>query len=732
MNRADILSPLFASIENLKSVGAQRQKLLEKLCDGKRILDLLAHAPKDHRKRLKLESISQIAEQKNLHKINVDDSNIIKENIAVEKDTQLKHIAIVLTIIEHIPPPRERLPYRIVCQDEDNTEIELLWFKLYNKNIKQQLPPEKKITVCGAITYYQGKPQITHPERILPESEFEKLNVSEPQWRLTQGITRALLVKALDAAVLFVPNLPEWLPDKLVEKYSYPNFRTALENLHKGEPPESNRARERLAYDELLAHQISLNIVTENLTKHKNIDRRHINHSQLQNYEQKVENIINEFHKQLLFEPTQAQKQAVDDVKKDLKGEYPMLRLLQGDVGSGKTYVAACAMLAAIVDGAQAVLMVPSEMLARQHEESFNKWLKPLGIKVTLLCASINKNSKEAAIKDIASGVAQIIIGTHALFQQDVIYKKLKLAVIDEQHKFGVYQRVALTEKAKSVDLLVMSATPIPRTLMLSVWGGINYSCLEEKPKGRKMITTKAISTKRINEVINAVERWRGLGEKIYWVCPHIKDSEVESNVVSIEERVEKLTTKFSYKVVASMHAQMSAQAREKALQQFVQGEADILVATTMIEVGIDIPKARAIVIENAEHFGLAQLHQLRGRVGRDEKQARCILLYDPQVNDVAKARLNILRQTQDGFKIAEEDWRLRGSGDTLGVRQSGLPQFLFADLSEHNHLAQITAQHAKKIIEQSTKLDINKREALRLLLELFQKNEALKTLSAA
>ena len=732
MNRPDTLSPLFAPIANLKGVGEQRQKALEKLCEGDKILNLLAHSPKTHRERLKLKSIVELAEQKNLHEINTNDSDVINTDIIENKEAQIPAIAIVLTILEHIPPARHRLPYRIVCFDESNEKIELLWFKLYSQNLKQQFPPTKKITVCGSITYYQGKPQITHPERLLPESEFENLNTSEPQWRLTQGITRPLLIKALDEAIKAVPSLPEWLPYQLIEKYSYPNFRTAVKNLHKGTELDSKRARERLAYDELLAHQISLNMVKRNWNKHKNI-----NNNCLQNSEQKTESILNQFHKQLLFEPTQAQKQAVDDIKKDLKGEYPMLRLLQGDVGSGKTYVAACAMLQAISNDGQAVLMVPTDLLARQHEKSFNKWLEPLGVKVTLLSASINKNSKLEAIKDIAEGTAQIIIGTHALFQQDIKYKKLKLAVIDEQHKFGVYQRVALTEKNKSMNLLVMSATPIPRTLMLAVWGGIDCSRLKQKPAGRKHIITKAISTKRIDEVILALEKWRAQGDKIYWVCPHIKDSEVENitsvdNITSVQQRVKSLAEKFSHKVVASMHAQMSIQAREKAMQQFSEGEADILVATTMIEVGIDIPEARVIVIENAEHFGLAQLHQLRGRVGRDEKQARCILLYDSQANDIAKARINIMRKTQDGFDIAEEDWRLRGSGDTLGVRQSGLPQFLFADLSEHNYLAQITANHAKKIVEQSAQLNINEREALRLLLALFQKNEALMTLNAA
>ena len=727
MIRPNMLSPLFASIANLKGIGAQRQKALEKLCEGNRVLDLLAHSPKNHRERLKLKSIADIAEQKSLHKVNIGEANITKVNLVKEKEPQITAVAIVLTVLEHIPPPRSNLPYRIVCQDENNETIELLWFKLYKQNLKQQFPPTKKITVCGAITYYQGKPQITHPERILEAHEFENLNTSEPQWRLTQGITRTLLIKALEAAINVVPQMPEWLPHKLIEKYSYPNFCTAIKILHKGGEQDSNHARARLAYDELLAHQISLNIVKRNWNKGKNI-----NHNHSQNYDEKILNIINQFHKQLPFEPTKAQKQAVDDIKKDLKGEYPMLRLLQGDVGSGKTYVAACAMLCAIVEGGQAVLMVPTELLARQHQQAFNKWFEPLDIKVTLLCASINKSSRLTAIKNIAEGEAQIIIGTHALFQQDIIYKKLKLAVIDEQHKFGVYQRVALAEKAKSVDLLVMSATPIPRTLMLAVWGTINCSRLAQKPAGRKEIITKAISIKRINEVIIALEKWRNDGEKIYWVCPYIKDNENQSNVISVQQRVKKLTEKFSHKVIAAMHAQMPMQEREDAIQKFAQGEADILVATTMIEVGIDIPKARVIVIENAELFGLAQLHQLRGRVGRDEKQARCILLYDGQANDIARARIKIMREIQDGFTIAEKDWSLRGSGDTLGIRQSGMPQFLFADLSQHNYLAQITAQHAKKIIEQSAQLNLNEREALRLLLALFQKNEALMTLNAA
>ena len=418
-----------------------------------------------------------------------------------------------------------------------------------------------------------------------------------------------------------------------------------------------------------------------------------------------------------------------------------MLRLLQGDVGSGKTYVAACALLCATAEGGQGVLMAPSDLLARQHVATLQGWFAPLEIEVALLCGSLARKEREKALQRIESGEASVVVGTHALFQQGVRYRDLRLAVIDEQHRFGVYQRAALSSKSVAPDVLVMSATPIPRTLMLSVWGGIALSRLDEKPAGRQPIETRTVSLGRIEEVLSAVERWHSAGDKIYWVCPVIEEDSssvakeistegVSPRIVSVEERVRVLRSRFSADTVVFLHSKLSSDKRAESLRRFVSGDACILVATTMIEVGIDIPSARAIVIENAEHFGLAQLHQLRGRVGRDGGAGRCLLLFDGGAGEEARSRLSILRETEDGFRIAEEDWRLRGSGDPLGVRQSGLPRFLFVDFAEHYGMAKLAAEQARVCVQRDPWL--RGEEVLRLLLALFEQGESLEMIEAA
>ena len=557
----------------------------------------------------------------------------------------------------------------------------------------------------------------------MPEQDFKILPEGEPQWRLTLGISREILLKAISQAVSITPDLPEWLPEKLINKYSYPNFKTAIKNLHLGSETQSNIARARLAYDELLAHQLTLNIAKKNWVKKESPNHK-------KNDRQKTESILKLFHKNLPFKPTADQIQAVKEIQSDIESSQRMLRLLQGDVGSGKTYVAACAIIYAIANNAQAAIMAPTDLLARQHLHSLNKWFDSLNIKIVLLAASITKSEKKQAIDSIASGQAKVIIGTHALFQQNIIYQKLNLVVIDEQHKFGVLQRVAMAEKAKSLNILAMSATPIPRTLMLAVWGGINCSRIQSMPFAKKNIITKIIDSNRIDEVILAIKRWREKDEKIYWVCPHINNNS-ENYIASVQQRTKYLISKFSEQNVIPLHAKIPSLEREKALQKFSESKNSILVATTMIEVGIDITNARVIVIENAELFGLAQLHQLRGRVGRDGKQAKCLLLYDKNATSIAKERLNILRETQDGFVIAEHDWRLRGSGDTIGYRQSGLPQFLFADLKIHNNLAQNAAQHAEKLINQISQINDTQKKTLRILMTIFKNNNNSQTIEA-
>ena len=720
--RPTLLNPLFAPLSTLKGVGPQRLPALEKLCAENRILNLLAHAPRKHRPRYKIQSISELP---------------------TTHETP-PHIAIVLSIARHIPPATPRLPYRILCADNSNNTIELLWFKAQSSTMQARMPEGAKRTVCGSLSEYQGKAQLAHPEQILPEQAFPNIPENEPQWRLTHGITRYTLKKLLAQALERVPNLPEWHPEQFLQANAYPSFRQAIFDLHTAEQEKSRRAHARLAYDELFAHHLALALVKRHWGhKNKRKNKEQEKEDKLSTATQRLE----AFHQNLPFQPTAAQQRAVLEIRNDIEAEASMLRLLQGDVGSGKTYVAACALLCATAEAGQGVLMAPSDLLARQHVATLQEWFAPLGIEVALLCGSLAKKEREKTLERIESGAVSVVVGTHALFQKGVLYRDLRLAVIDEQHRFGVYQRAALLSKSSSPDVLVMSATPIPRTLMLSVWGGIALSRLDEKPAGRQPIETRTVSLGRIEEVLSAVARWRSAGDKIYWVCPTITESEPDSGlesglengssvarvvtkVVSVEERVRILRSRFSSSSVVFLHSKLSSDKRAESLQRFVSGDADILVATTMIEVGIDIPSARAIVIENAEHFGLAQLHQLRGRVGRDGGAARCLLLFDGAAGEEARSRLSILRETQDGFRIAEEDWRLRGSGDLLGVRQSGLPQFLFVDFGEHYGLARAAAEQARVCVARDPWL--RGEGDLRLLLALFEQGESLEMVEAA
>ena len=706
-----LLRPLFAPLSILKGIGPRRLPALEKLCGENRILNLLAHAPKRHQPRYKLRHLGDLPQT---------------------HDTPPR-IAIVLRVVRHLPPSNSKLPYRIFCADTNENTIELLWFRANAAAMHTRMPEGATRTVCGSLSEYLGKAQLVHPEHILPESAFADLPTLEPQWRLTHGITRPILKKLLLQALERVPVLPEWQPAPLLQARAYPSFRQALFDLHTAEEDKSRRAHARLAYDELFAHHLALALVKRHWGQRQRRGTK-ADHAA-------AEQRLAAFHARLPFQPTAAQLRAVLDIRNDMETEERMLRLLQGDVGSGKTYVAACALLCATAAAGQGVLMAPSDLLARQHVATLQEWCAALGIEVALLCGSLAKKEREKALLDIESGAASIVVGTHALFQKGVRYRDLRLVVIDEQHRFGVYQRAALLSKAGSPDVLVMSATPIPRTLMLSVWGGIAISRLDEKPAGRKPVETRLISLTRIEEVLSAVERWRAAGDKIYWVCPAIVENEPSiarddsamrgsTGVVSVEERVRLLRSRFSAGSVVFLHSKLSASMRAESLRRFACGDASILVATTMIEVGIDIPAARAMVIENAEHFGLAQLHQLRGRVGRGEEVARCLLLFDEGASEEARARLSILRGTEDGFRIAEEDWRLRGSGDPLGVRQSGLPSFLFVDFAEHYGMAKVAAEQARRCVERDPWL--RGEGGVRLLLTLFEQGGSLAMIEAA
>ena len=432
------------------------------------------------------------------------------------------------------------------------------------------------------------------------------------------------------------------------------------------------------------------------------------------------------------FALTGAQQRVIKEIRQDLFSEDKMIRLLQGDVGAGKTVVSLAALLIVCEGNYQGVLMAPTDILAGQHYKAFEKMLAGTNIRIELLTGREKGKKRVNILERLALGEIDILIGTHAVFTEDVQYKNLALVVIDEQHKFGVQQRLQLTKKQRGVNLLVMTATPIPRTLALTSYGDMDISILDEKPKNRQPIETKVISVDKVFDIIHKLdEKIKSSPKKVqvYWVCPLVQESE-KMDLMAAEKRFEELKEVFGDKV-GMVHGKMKGAEKDEVMERFKKGELSVLVSTTVIEVGVDVPSASVMVIEHAERFGLAGLHQLRGRVGRGSEKSVCLLLYGKQLSETGRARLKVMRESENGFVIAEEDLRLRGAGDLLGVKQSGLPQFKMADLSVHQHLLKTAAQDAKMILSQDPYLESERGKALRILLYLFQKDSEILTLKA-
>jgi ATP-dependent DNA helicase RecG len=626
---------------------------------------------------------------------------------------------LTVTVGAHVAPRVKRLPYRVRCSDESG-EIELVFFHAKTDYLKTLLPVGQKRVVSGKVELFRDMLQMTHPDHIGTLEELARLQAVEPVYPLTAGLTAKPLAKAIRDAIERAPDLAEWIEPGFREAKGWASWRESLRAAHaptsEADLSPETLARSRLAYDELLANQLALALIR--MRQRKLPGRPILGDGRLSS----------PVMASLPFTLTSSQTAALEDIRGDMAAPYRMLRLLQGDVGSGKTVVAFLAMLTAVEAGHQAALMAPTEILARQHLATIEPLAKAAGVSVALLTGREKGKARAQIFEGLASGAIKLAIGTHALFQEEVEFADLALAVVDEQHRFGVHQRLALAEKAEAgADVLVMTATPIPRTMMLTVYGDLDVSRLTEKPAGRKPIDTRAIPLERLEEVVAAVARAVKDKARVYWVCPLVAESEAV-DLAAAEERHAVLAKRFGARV-GLVHGRMKGAEKDKVMAAFAAGEIDIFVATTVIEVGVDVPEATVMVIEHAERFGLAQLHQLRGRVGRSERPSTCLLLYAAPLRETARARLTILRETDDGFRIAEEDLRLRGAGELLGTRQSGLPEFRLADLARHETLLAAARDDAELLLQRDPELSGPRGKAVRTLLYLFERDAVVGTL---
>jgi ATP-dependent DNA helicase RecG len=760
---ADPLTPLFAPLTSLRGIGPAVAGLIARVCGGDRLIDLLFHMPESYLDRR------------------------YRPTIRDARPGQVATLAV--EVVRHERPSNSRQPWRIVVKDATGT-AELVFFKFTRE---AQMPPGAQLLVSGKAESFNGRLTIPHPEHVVPADHPERLPAIEPVWPLTAGLWPRQVGSAVTQAVGRLPPLPEWHDRSLVQRERWPSFEAALRmvqvpegedpaaqqasrpvgsagaatsaqplDVAAGEPqtgslrngsapnralapapaamdrasapmdqasdPASNprpaslnavqaqaaKARARLAYDELLAGQVALAVIRGRVRTRPGrplVGDSHLRAKALERFG---------------FPLTESQTKALAEIDMDLASPRRMLRLLQGDVGSGKTLVALLAILRAVEAGRQAALMAPTEVLAKQHHRTLSRLCPE---PVALLTGSIKGRERTRILRALKDGSIRIVVGTHALFQDAVAYRDLALAVIDEQHRFGVDQRMSLGAKGDLTDVLVMTATPIPRTLVLTQWGEMDVSRLTGKPAGRQPIRTTLHSLGTMPDLLDGVGRMLERGSQIYWVCPLVAESEA-LDLAAAEDRFAALAARFGDRVGLA-HGQQSPEVRDAALAAFAAGTVRLLVATTVVEVGVDVPQASVMVIEHAERFGLAQLHQLRGRVGRGSAASFCLLLHEDWVNDTARRRLMLLRDTDDGFLIADEDFRLRGGGDVLGTRQAGAPGFRLADPVEHEPLLYMAHKDAQVLLSRDPKLTSERGKAVRVLLRVFERSAAMMTLTA-
>ncbi len=703
--RPEVFNPLFASAESLTGIGPRLVVLLRKalrLPPGvtePRVVDLLWHLPTG--------AIDRRAEP--------TIAGAVPGTIATFQVRVLKHFA----------PPRGNMkaPYKVRAED-DTGRIDLVFFHAERKFIERQLPVGEIRFVSGRVEKYGETIQMAHPDYIVEPERRGDLPFIEPVYPLTAGLSGKVLGKAQRQTAERFPVMPEWQQDDWLKARGWPSANDAVLRLHKpsdaADVSSGGGPWQRLAYDELLAGQLALGLVRDNLRSRP---------GRSTTGDGRCRAAIAE---SLPFSLTNSQRLALKEIADDMASPTRMLRLLQGDVGSGKTLVALMAMAIAVESGGQAAMMAPTEVLARQHVETIAPLAEKAGLRLGLLTGREKGKARAAVLENLASGEIDILIGTHALFQPDVAFRDLAFVVIDEQHRFGVHQRLALQAKGgeHGVNVLVMTATPIPRTLLMTHYGDLDVSRLTEKPAGRKPVTTTLVAQDRLEEVIDGLKRAVAQGAQIYWVCPLIESSEV-TELAAAEERHAHLSQFFGDKV-GLLHGAMTGPAKDKVMEAFTEKKLSILVATTVIEVGVNVPNASIMVIEHAERFGLAQLHQLRGRVGRGSRQSFCVLLYKAPLGETARSRLEMMRETEDGFLIAEKDLELRGGGEVLGARQSGMPEFRVAEVPNFPDLLAAARDDAKMVLAKDPKLTSPRGEALRLLLYLFECDEAVRLFRAA
>jgi ATP-dependent DNA helicase RecG len=699
--RPALLNPLFAPVTSLSGVGPKQDKLFRYLLgrdETPRLVDLLLHLP------------SSVIDRRARPKIR----NAVPGTV----------VTLEVTVDRHRPsPPRNaRAPYLVYASD-DTGDVVLTFFRAKADYVEKLLPVGAKRYVSGTLQMYDGVPQIVHPDRVVDEAGFAKLSGIDPVYPLTEGLALGSLRRAIAQALQKLPDLPEWISPEIIRRCKFPPVKEALNRIHI--PVELSDILpdgpfwSRLAFDELLAGQLALALVRAQLRRPAG--DRHAGDGHLRR------KLIDA----LPYALTSSQREAAAAIAEDLKQPVRMLRLLQGDVGSGKTVVALLAAAAVVEVGKQAALMAPTEILARQHIKTITPLAERAGLRVAILTGREKGKERRDILARLEAGEIDFLVGTHALIQDDVIFKSLALAVVDEQHRFGVRERLALTSKGEAVDVLVLSATPIPRTLVMTYFGDMDISELREKPAGRQPIDTRAVPMSRLAEVMDAVGRAIDKGKRVYWIVPLVEESEaMEVALTDAEQRFASLKERFGDKV-GLVHGKMKGADKDRTMAQFAAGEINLLVATTVVEVGVDVPEATIMVIENAERFGLAQLHQLRGRIGRGSEASTCLLLYREPLSEMSKARLKVIRETTDGFRIAEEDLRLRGEGDVLGIRQSGLPGYRIARSEVHGQLIAQARDEALRIMKENPKLTGPRGEALRCLLYLFERGEALPLMGA-